>query len=110
MVQKIKKDGSNKLDILILPGEISVVDIPKAMIFLDNINVRITIVRYLRRIFPVSMQDKKKTVIIFFNFNYEANITSSFIEDFQRRNTRIMICMDAARISINIPDVARAIQ
>ena len=47
MVQEIKKDGFDKLDILIPPGEISVVDIPKTMIFLDNINVGIAITGYL---------------------------------------------------------------
>lgn len=87
---------------MIPPGEIPVIDILKIMIFLDSINVGITIEEYLQGILPVLMQDKKETIIVFFNSNYEADIINNFIENFQRRNTCIMVYTDAARIGVNL--------
>ena len=82
MIQEIKKDGFGELDILIPPSEISVLDIHKTMIFLNNINVGIAITGYLRRMLPDSMQGKKETVIVSFNSNYEADTRDGFMEDF----------------------------
>ena len=110
IVQEIKKDSFGELDILIPPGEISVVDIPKTMIFLNNINVGIVITRYLQCILLDSMQSKKETVIVFFNFNYKTDTRDGFVEDFWSENTCIIVCTDTAGISVDIPDVARAIQ
>lgn len=86
------------------------VDIPKIMIFFDSINVGIVIEKYLQCILSVLMQDKKKIIIVFFNSNYEADIPNDFIENFQRGNTCIMVCTDAAKMGIDLPDVARAVQ
>ena len=56
------------------------------------------------------MQDKKETIIVFFNSNYEADITNNFIENFQRGNTCIMVYTDAAGMGVDLLDMVCAVQ
>lgn len=85
-------------------------DIPKTMIFIDKINDSILIAEHLLLLFPQYMSHVVKKIICPFYFNLQASTKEDFIKDFRLRNTRILVCIKAAGMRVNIWNMVHAIQ
>lgn len=109
MVRKIEQKAYSDLKILV-PTDGGVGDIPKTMLFVDNIDEGIAIAAYLQTLLSESMLHAGKEIIRAFSSDLEADTKKGFMEDFALGNTRIWVCTDAAGMGVDIRDVARAIQ
>ena len=106
MVQKIKEKRFKELDILLLSDEAaavaSVQDILKIMIFVDRINNGIQIAKHLQLLLPQYMSHNKKEIIHPFHFNLQASTRENYMDDFKNKNSRILVCTEAAGMRVNI--------
>ncbi len=93
-----------------MPQTGGISDIPKTMIFVDKIEDGIKMAQSLRSLLPKSLCKKGDQIIQTFSSNQEPSRREFFIEEFENRNTRILICTDVAGMEVNIRDVARVIQ
>ena len=85
-------------------------NIPKTMIFVDKIDKGIQIAKHLQLLFLWHMSHRKKDIIYLFYSNLLASIREDYMDDFKNRNSRILVCTEAAKMGMNIWDMARAIQ
>lgn len=106
MVTNITKPGFRDLEYLIPKAGL----IPKSMVFADKIDNAMAIAAYLRCLLPPKDQDQADVLVRTFYSNLETHTRSEFMEDFWNRETRILICTDAAGMSINIPNITQVIQ
>lgn len=109
MIKKIKEKGFKELDIFV-PQTKKISNIPKTMIFIDKIEDEIKMALYLRSLLPELIHKKGQQILWIFFFNQKASTWKFFMEEFKDENIRILIYTDAARIGVNIWDVACAIQ
>ena len=95
-----------ELDILLPSDEAAVVasiqDIPKIIIFVDKIDDGIQVAKHLQSLFPRHMSHRKKDIICPFYSNLLASTRKDYIDDFKNRNSCILVCMEAARMGVNI--------
>lgn len=85
-------------------------DIPKTIIFIDKIEDRLKIAKYLWSLLFESMHKKRNQIIWTFSSNQEPSRQEFFIKKFKNRNTYILICIDITGMGVNIRNVACAIQ
>ncbi len=76
--------------------------IPKTMIFVDKIEDRIKMAQYLRLLLLKLLRKKRDQIIQTFSSNQESSRREFFMEEFENRNTRILICTDIAGMGVNI--------
>jgi superfamily II DNA helicase RecQ len=82
--------------------------IPKTMMFVDNRTDAQHIATYLRTQLPD--QDDVLTAVRVYTAGYPPNTRSASMELFLAGDCRIMVCTDAARMGMNIPNVEIVIQ
>lgn len=109
MVQEIRKRGFRELDILIAPG-VGAINIPKTMVFTDDIDEGIAMTAYLRSLLDETSQSKRKAIIRSIHSCLTAETRDFFIEEFENGNTRVLVCTEAMGMRVNVGNVARAIQ
>lgn len=61
--------------------------------------------KYLWLLLPEFMHKKRDQIIQIFLSNWKSSRQEFFIKKFIKKNTCILICIDAIRISVNIRDV-----
>lgn len=106
MVAPIIKPRFNKLDFLIFKTSL----IPKIMVFVNKINNIMKITAYFCLLLLPKNWKQENILIRMFYSNFEASTCLDFIEDFQtNKDTRILIFTNAARMSVNIPNIIRVI-
>ena len=93
-----------------VPQAGGIADIFITMIFNDKIEDELKMVAYLRSLLPEFIYKKWDQIIRTFSSNQEPSRRKFFIEEFENGNTRILICIDATGIRVNIWDMACAIQ
>ena len=109
-VTSITNSSLKDLNFLI-PSKISGIgNIEKMMIFVDSIEKDIVLGIYLQTLLPKILKDRGNDIIKSFSSILKAKIITDWLEDFLNGNTRIIICMDAVEIGVNIPDIKRVIQ
>ncbi len=106
MVTHILKQGFGDLDYQVPKMGI----IPKTMVFMEKIEDVIALAAHLRRLLRSEDCDCGDNLIMTFHSNMEATIRVDIMEDFRNREIRILICMDAAGIGVNIPNITHVIQ
>lgn len=79
------------------------------MLFVDKIDNAMAITNYLRNLLLSENCNQEEVLIRTYYSNLEIKTQIDFIEDFRNRDTRILICTDAARMGINIPNVTRVV-
>lgn len=109
MVKKIKLKDYCALDIFVLQIRVRL-DRPKTIIFINKIKDGIVIADYLQLLLSETMRTNEIQIIKSFSSNMTANTKEFFMQEFKIGNTYILICIDIIGISINIRDVAYAIQ
>lgn len=72
------------------------------MKFIDKIENRLKIVEYLQLLLPESMCKKKDQIIQIFSLNQKAFRQEFFMEEFEKKNAHILICINTAQMRINI--------
>ena len=87
-VAEIKKPGYKELE-LFIPSIRGLSAIPKTMIFVDNINEGMALIKYLRTKLPKNLKDKADQVIRCFHSNLSNKSRKLFAKDFLWGNTRI---------------------
>lgn len=97
-----------ELDVLVLQAG-RILNISKAMIFVNKIEDRLKIAGYLRSLLLESMHKKRDQIIWILLFNLELSRQEFFIEEFKNGNTHILICTDVFKMGVNIRDMAYAI-
>lgn len=106
MVNSITKLGFQDLDLLISKAGL----IPKTMVFVNKIDEGIALAAHLKSLLPPKQHSQRDLLIRIFNSNYETSTQSDFLEDFWMKETRILIYIDAAGMSVNILNITRVIQ
>lgn len=80
------------------------------MIFVDSIEKGIALEKYLQSLLPNNLKDKGEKIIVSFSSILETKTKTDCLEDFLNGNTKILICIDAVGIRVDIPDIRRVIQ
>ena len=106
VVAKMKKPGYKELDVFV-PSIGGLSAISKTMIFVDSINEGIALTKYLRTKLSDNLKDNAEEVIRCFHSNLSDTSKKLFTKDFLWRNIRILVCIKAAGLDINIPNVLR---
>ena len=84
--------------------------IPKTILFIDKINDTIAIVAHICNLLLSKDHNQGEVLIKTYYSNLKTKIQTDFIEDFQNRDTRILICTDITEMDINIPNVICVVQ
>ena len=72
------------------------------MIFVDKIEDELKMVEYLQSLLPESICKKRDQIVGIFSSNREPSRRVFFMKEFEKKNTHILICIDAAGIEVNI--------
>ena len=106
MVTNITNPGFHNLRFLVSEAGL----IPKTMLFVDKMDNAMAIAAYFRNLLLLEDRNQGEVLIRTYYSNLETKIWTDFMEDFRNRDTRILICTNAARMGINIPNVICMIQ
>lgn len=87
-------------------------DIPKTMIFVDDINEGEYIVEYLRFRLPnnLKVRGRASDIIRPYNASLSWDTRAVNLEVFKRGSARVLVCTDAAGMGVDIPDIEVVIQ
>lgn len=105
-VAEIRKPGYQELDVF-LPSVGGSSDIPKTMIFVDNIDEGVTITNYLRSKLSKLLNKDAREMIRCPHSQLTTGTRIKFISDFIQGSTRILICADGVSLGLNFRDVPR---
>ena len=72
------------------------------MIFVDKIEDKLKMIQYLQLLLPELMRKKEDQIISTFLFNQEPSRQEFFMEEFENKNTHILIYTNIAGIGVNI--------
>ena len=84
--------------------------ISKTMLFVETIDNAMAIAAYLRHLLPPKNRNQGEVLIKIYYSNLETKTWTDFMEDFWNKDTRILICTNAAEMGVNIPNVTRVVQ
>ncbi|MCJ1470613.1 hypothetical protein MMC07_009259 [Pseudocyphellaria aurata] len=112
VISPIRASGFSALD-WVVPSGLAAVEIPKTMIFADNINKSQDLVVYLRRRLPNYLKTPwhraQRTIR-----PYSASLTwdqlANNLTAFGNGDARILVCTDAAGLGVDIPDIKIIVQ
>ena len=80
------------------------------MIFVSSVEKNRALVIYLQTLLPDKLKNKGRNIIKSFLSILEATIKTDWLKNFFIGNTRIIICMDATGMEVDISDIKRVIQ
>lgn len=80
------------------------------MIFIDSVEKGIALEKYLQSLLPNNLKDRGEKIIISSSSILEAKTKTNYLDDFFNGDTKILICIDAVRIRVDIPDIKCVIQ
>lgn len=81
----------------------------KTMIFVNKINNAVKIATYFCLLLPLEDQDQEEVLIQLFYSCYEASTYANWMEDFRNKEIKILVCTNAAKMGVNIPNITRMI-
>ena len=102
--------GFENLNFLITPKINGNNNIEKTMIFVDSVEKNIALGIHLQTLLLDNLKDRGDDIIKSFSSVLKAKTKIDWLEAFLNGNTRIIICTDAVRIRVDIPDIKRVIQ
>ena len=108
-IAPITSSGFEDLNFLVPPKIGGIGNIEKTVIFVNSIEKSIALGKYLRSFLPNNLKDRGKKIIVSFSSILEAKTKTDCLEDFLNGNTRILICIDAAEMGVDILDIKRVI-
>lgn len=79
--------------------------ISKTILFLDKMNNAMTIATYLHNLLLLKNCNQGKVLIRTYYSNLETKTQIDFIENFQNKDTRILIYTNTVGMNINIPNI-----
>lgn len=111
VVSQIKGPGIQELLSLIPEGTRDPLQIPKTIIFHDNIDRGIRIAHRLRARLPDEVAGiPSKSIVPCFFGTMDLKARMKALSEFRKGRARIMLCMDAWGLLIDVPDIERVIQ
>lgn len=94
---------------MILPKISAIGNIEKTMIFDNSIEKSIALEIHLPTFLPNNLKNRGNDIIKSFSLVLEAKIKINWLAAFFNSNTKIIICMDAVKIGVNIQNIKRVI-
>ncbi len=83
--------------------------IPKTMVFMEKIGDVMALAAHLQRLPSPEDHDRGDDLIMTIYSNMEAKTRVDIMENFRNGEIRILICMDAVEMDVNIPNITRGI-
>lgn len=112
MVSPIRTPDFTALDWFLGTNVVVPLDIPKTMIFVDDINQGQSLVEYLRFRLPdnLKVRDRELDIIRPYNasLSWETRVVN--LDVFKHGSARVLVCTDAAGMGVDIPDIEVVIQ
>lgn len=111
IVSTIRTPGFSALEWL-APAAGRASEIPKTMVFTDNINESQELVTYIRRKLPLHLQrnDRDRATVRAYSASLTWNARVQNLAAFRLGDARILVCTDAAGLGVDISDVEIVVQ
>ena len=109
MMNEIVKPGFGELTMLLLDDK-KRADIPKTMVFVDDINAGMQIANYFQSLLRGALRLQRGEIIQPYSSNLSTGTRETFMQDFEIGDIQFLVCTDAAGMGVNIQNVTRIIQ
>lgn len=109
IVTLITSSDFEDLNFLIPPKIGGICNIEKTMIYVDSIEKSRALAIYLQTFLPDKLKNRGEDIIKSFSSILKVTIKTDWLEKFLTGNTKIIICINASGMGVDIPDIKHVI-